>query len=79
MLSQGETVYYSLLSKSYMSDESDDPDSMGLVIHRPLWRSQRGFAILAKLFNYSTVVHKLHCRGEQVDAGTRQTIQDSFD
>ena len=25
-------MYFSLLSKSYMSDESDDPDSMGLVV-----------------------------------------------
>ena len=43
MVTQGEMEYYSLLSKVYMSEESDDPDSEGLIIHKPPWRSQSEF------------------------------------
>ena len=40
MVTQREMEYYSLLS---MSEESDDPDFEGLIIHKPPWQSQSEF------------------------------------
>ena len=57
--------YYPLLSKGYKSEESDDPDSEGLKIHRPPWRSQTELA-----FFYSSV-SILYKWMEEVDKNTK--------
>lgn len=40
VLTDNEKQYYSMLSKDYMSDESDSSDTESIVVHKHPWRSQ---------------------------------------
>lgn len=60
-MTEKEKQYFDLLSKEYMSDESDSSDSESIVIHKLPWRSQ---SELDRFLLLQSSIYFLYCRIE---------------
>lgn len=53
MVTDNERQFYNMISKEYMSEESDSSDSESIVVHKHQWRSESKSTLYIDLYQHT--------------------------